>query len=225
MHLSTKLQTPGTDVLKCTSQMKSHLKQSFLQLNWSAKTHQLSPWELVNPGVFSECRSKSARLRYFKSWIRVQPSVWPWSSALLQKCHLHTHSLFKRDKRVLRRVEEERKRALALERFLPVSQFCPLKPCGHTQMFGDTHEPPFRQRPSQRAKGQREGTQRSGPWNVTSAGEMPDGFGLTSAGGPVARVSGFARAAVTADRVETQSVLVAIVLPGRALVVLWREKT
>lgn len=41
-----------------------------------------------------------------------------------------------------------------------------------------------------------------------------------SAGGPVARISGFARAAVTADGVETKSVLIAVVLPGRTLVVL-----
>lgn len=63
MHLSTKLQTPGTDVLKCTSQMKSHLKQSFLQLNWSAKTHQLSPWELVNPEVFSADKHQNAEVK------------------------------------------------------------------------------------------------------------------------------------------------------------------
>lgn len=43
---------------------------------------------------------------------------------------------------------------------------------------------------------------------------------LTSAGGAVAGVSRFAGAAVAADGVETQSVFIATVLPGRTLIVL-----
>lgn len=148
------------------------------------------------------------------------------SSTLLQKCNLHTHALFamsRKSPQMSWRSWERRWKALEfrkrrLEWILPVSQFCPLKPCGHTQMFGETQEPPFRQRPSQRAAGQREDKRR---WDRSrdDVRRQMDGC-LTSAGGAVTGVSRFAGAAVAADGVETQSVFIAAVLPGRTLIVL-----